>query len=185
MGVKFIAACLTAAQAQACAAGGIPVMPPQGYARAWGEITPGCVTDFSLHCFNTETLRLFESLGVKRATLHPELNLAQIRDIEKTINTEVILYGRLPLMKLGAPQQNGQLTDRKQVKFPLIGNTLYNAVPLFMADKLKEVTKTGITHGRLLFTTETAEEVRAVINAYKRGKPPEIPFTRGKFFSRV
>ncbi|MCL2203972.1 MAG: hypothetical protein FWB88_08535 [Defluviitaleaceae bacterium] len=194
MPITFIATCLTAAQGGICAEAGIPVMPcrPSGgasrpfYARSLGEITPGCVTDFSVHCFNSATLAVLAGLGVARATLHPELNLAQIRDMKKPIPTEAILYGKLPLMKLGNPLTSGKspeatLTDRKNAQFFLHGDTVYNSVPLFMADKLQHVEKSGLTHGRLIFTTETAEEAKAVIKAYLHRKPLRIPFTRGKF----
>jgi len=138
-----------------------------------------------VHCFNSVALSALKNLGVGRVTLHPELNLAQIRDIEKPIDTEIVIYGKLPLMKLGNPQVSGVVTDRKGAKFFVKGDILYNSVPIFMADKLKEVEKSGITHGRLIFTTETAEEVRLIIKAYMYRKPLKIEFTRGKFYSSV
>jgi len=183
MPVKFIATCLTSAQCQACASLGIEVM--QGYTKWIGEIEPGCVTDFSLHCFNSATLAILKGLGVKRATLHPELNLAQIRDIKKCIDTEVIIYGKLPLMKIGNPEIGGNITDRTGTSFFIQGDKLYNSVPVFMADKLKDVEKSGITHGRLIFTTENAEEVRTIIRANMYRKALKIEFTRGKYYSKV
>jgi hypothetical protein len=54
-----------------------------------------------------------------------------------------------------------------------------------MADKLTEAEKSGITHGRLIFTTESAEDVREIIKAYKHQKALKIAFTRGKFYSKV
>jgi putative protease len=122
---------------------------------------------------------------VRRATLHPELNLAQIRDIKKCIETEIIIYGKIPLMQMGNPKFDGVLTDRKNAKFFVHGGTLYNSVPVFMADKLGEIEKTGITHCRLIFTTETADDVCEIINAHTRREMLKIDFTRGKFFSKV
>ncbi|MCL2190323.1 MAG: hypothetical protein FWC16_14975 [Defluviitaleaceae bacterium] len=185
MGVNYIAACLSDVQIQVCKQAGIPVMPKGAYAASLGEITQGCVTDYSVHCFNSDALLTLANLGVTRATLHPELNLAQIRDIKKPIETEIILYGKLPLMKLGVPLRNGALTDRKNTQFYMHGDTLYNTVPIFMADKMRDAEKAGITHGRLIFTDETEAQVREVLHAYKRYKALNIPFTRGKFYSRV
>ena len=182
MPIKFVATCLTPDQKRVCKDFGIE-MPT--YAASYGEISPGCVTDFSVHCFNSVALNTLENLGVQRATLHPELNLAQIRDIKKPIDTEIVIYGKIPLMKLGNPQVSGVISDRKGVKFFAKGDTLYNSVPIFVADKLKEIEKLGITYGRLIFTTETAEEVRAIIKAYMYRKPLKIDFTRGKFWSSV
>jgi len=183
MPVKFIATCLTEAQQQACASLGIEVI--KAYVCSYGEIEPDCVTDFSVHCFNSETLEVLKNLGVQRATLHPELNLAQIRDLEKCIDTEVVIYGKIPLMKIGNPIIQAAITDRKGVSFFVNGDKLYNSVPIFMADKLNEVEKSGITHGRLIFTTENADEVRKIIKANMYRKMLKIEFTRGKFYSRV
>lgn len=183
MPIKFVAACLTPEQARACADFGIEAM--EKYARSHGEIEPGCATDFSVHCFNSVTLEILRDLGVRRATLHPELNLAQIRDIKKYIDTEAVIYGRLPLMKLGCPIAPGALTDRRGARFFIHKDMVYNSVPVFMADKLGEVEKSGVTHGRFIFTTETAGEARAVLKAYQRREMMKIEFTRGKYYSRV
>jgi len=183
MPIKFVAEFQTREQEQACAGMGIEIA--QGYARSYGEIKTGCVTDFSVHCFNSETLCVLKNLGVERATLHPELNLAQIRDIKKCINTEIIIYGRIPLMRIGNPQIEGALTDRKGAEFFIRGENLFNCVPIFMADKLDEAEKSGITHGRLFFTTETPHEVQKIIKAYMYRKKLKIEFTRGKFYSKV
>jgi len=183
MPIKFTATCLTLPQEQACASLGIDTS--QKYAGSYGEITPGCVTDFSVHCFNSATLEILKNMGVNRATLHPELNLAQIRDIKKTIDTEIVIYGKLPLMIIGNPIDSGYITDRKGTAFFVQRDKLYNSVPIFMADKLNEIEKTGITHGRLIFTTETPDEVRQAIKAYMYRKPLKIEFTRGKFYSKV
>ena len=183
MPIKFIATFLTAAQEQACK--GLGIETAQMYVRSHGDIEPGCVTDFSVHCFNSATLEVLKNLGVQRATLHPELNLAQIRDIKKCIDTEAVIYGKMPLMKLGNPIPGGTITDRTGARFFVHGDTIYNSVPIFMADKLKEVEKAGLTHGRFIFTTETSEEVTAIIKAYMYGKTLKIDFTRGKFYSKV
>ena len=183
MPIKFVATCLQPEQKLACEGLGTEVM--QGYARSHGEIKPGCVTDFSVHCFNSTTLGAFKNLGVQRATLHPELNLAQIRDMEKCLPVEAIIYGKLPLMELGNPIEGGTITDRTGARFFVHGDILYNSVPIFMADKLKEVEKAGITHGRLIFTTESAEEVRQIIKANMYRKMLKIDFTRGKYYSKV
>lgn len=183
MPIRFIATCLTSQQAQACASLGVEVV--ENYARSLGEIEPDCVTDFSVHCFNSASLTVLKSLGVQRATLHPELNLAQIRDIKKCIDTEVIIYGKIPLMRIGNPAINGIITDRTGTSFFIQGDKLYNSVPIFMADKLKEVEKSGITHGRLIFTTENAEDVRTIIKANMYRKTLKIVYTRGKYYSKV
>ncbi|MCL2047295.1 MAG: U32 family peptidase [Defluviitaleaceae bacterium] len=189
MSIKFVATCLTHKQKITCQ--NMDIETPQNYARSYSEIAAGCVTDFSVHCFNSAALLALKELGVSRATLHPELNLAQIRDIKKCIPTEVVIYGKIPMMYLGNPLKaikpprhtnslfSGIITDRKGAKFYVNNGIVYNSVPIFAADKLNQIEKTGITHGRFIFTTESDEEVRAVVGAYMAQKPLKIPFTRG------
>ena len=190
MAIKFIATCLNNEQQKACTSLGIE-LTTNCYAKSYGEITHGCITDFSVHCFNSKALEVFKNLGVERATLHPELNLAQIRDINKCIDTEVVIYGKIPMMVIGSLQQEfsskNNIVDRTGASFFINGNVLYNSVPIFMADKLAEIDKTGITHGRLIFTTENYDDVRAVIkaNMYRKRLKPDIEFTRGKYYSKV
>ena len=204
MGIKLVATCLTLEQAEVCDSMGIENI--RTYARSYGEIRPGCVTDFSVHCFNSDALDVLKTLGVSRATLHPELNLAQMRDIKKSIHTEAVVYGRLPLMVMKHPPTltsksktssasgvniggkslgTAEITDRTNTRFFFHGDCLYNSVPVFMADKLAEVQKAGIICGRLMFTAETANETREIIMAYLNRKAITIQFTRGKFYSRV
>ena len=183
MPVKFVATCLTAGQMDSCQSLGVDIIG--NYARSYGEIVPGCVTDFTVHCFNSAALTVLRDLGVKRATLHPELNLAQIRDIKKCIDTELVVYGKIPLMKLGNPAINGTVTDRTGTKFFIKDDNLYNSVPVFMADKMNDIEKSGVTHARFIFTTEAANEVNTVIKAYMHKKALDIEFTRGKFYKTV
>jgi len=190
--IKFVASCLTPEQSAACESLGVKIV--RNYACSYGEIKPGCVTDFSIHCFNSASLDVLKNLGVRRATLHPELNFAQIRDIKKCIDTEAIIYGKIPLMKIKNPPVTppsrtnnfgGIITDRTGAKFFLHGNQMYNSVPVFLADKPDDIKKSGISHGRFIFTTESADDVFAVIKAYLHHKSLKINFTRGKFYSKV
>ena len=177
--IKLIATCITKEQQQVCERMGIEVM--QNYACSYGEIVPGCVTDYSVHCFNSASLDVLSSLGVKRATLHPELKLAQIRDIKKCIETEVVIYGKLTLMKLGNPIKNGALIDRMDKIFYVHEGMLYNSVPIFMADRLYEIEKSGVTTGRMMFTTENAAQTSGIIESYKNRVMMKMDFTRGKY----
>ena len=80
----------------------------------WGDRRPGrhpgqCPTgggaglhpwrgDYGLGVFNGQTLKELKRLGFRSATLSFELKLAQIRDLSKGLDTELVVYGRLPLM---------------------------------------------------------------------------------------
>ena len=54
--------------------------------------------DFGLNVFNSFTEEVLQQAGLVSATASFELRVAQIRDLAKSIDTEMIVYGRLPCM---------------------------------------------------------------------------------------
>ncbi|MFR4414289.1 MAG: hypothetical protein ACLT4C_02905 [Butyricicoccus sp.] len=54
--------------------------------------------DFGLNAYNSKTLSALAEMGVSRQTLSFEARLAQIRDMRGPLETDLIVYGRLPLM---------------------------------------------------------------------------------------
>ena len=159
-------------------------------------------SDFGLGVFNSQTLKELRRLGFLSATASFELHLAQIRDLSKAIPTELIAYGRLPLMiteNCIVHNHSGQhtcgnvnqLTDRKGERFPVVKaygcrNEILNAKKLFLADKQADWAKLGIWAARLQFTTENATECVRVLERYQgRGtfEPNEI--TRGLYYRAV
>ena len=144
--------------------------------------------DFRLNVTNSETLSFLLSLGFADVLLSPELTIPQVRDL--TGNADAIVYGRVPLMTLEkcagkevgscAACQRGEnvLTDRRGEKFPVLQlyphrSIVLNSRPTYMADKRRELSAAGITGGHFIFTTETANEVKEILNAYKNGTPPK------------
>lgn len=72
----------------------------------------------------------------------------------------------------------GSLTDRRGTVFPLYGmpdctNILYNSVPVYMADRMREVQSAGVSVMHFIFTDESRDRCRKIIEAYKNGTPPE------------
>ncbi|MFI3252998.1 MAG: U32 family peptidase [Eubacteriales bacterium] len=123
-----------------------------------------------------------------------ELNLAQIRDLDKKIPLELLVYGNLPLMtsknsmiwgKSGKTSENQTLTDRKNISFPVEQDQsgrwhLYNALPLYLGDK--DLSDLGLWAGRLSFTKESPEDCAVICRTVKEGKPFEKPMTRGLYY---
>ena len=54
--------------------------------------------DFGLNAFNSYTLGVLKDAGFLSATASFELRIAQIKAMHKPLDTELIVYGRLPLM---------------------------------------------------------------------------------------
>jgi putative protease len=158
--------------------------------------------DFGLNIFNSQSLRVARDLGLISATLSFEMRLEQIRDISKCIDTEIITYGRLPLMitencviknSMGvcACDNFSGILDRQGASFPVIRafgcrNVILNSKKLFMADKRRDVSVVGLWAERLLFTTENANECLSVIRRYM-GLGDYAPggFTRGLYYKGV
>ena len=130
--------------------------------------------DFGLNAFNSYTLRVLQDAGFISATASFELRLAQIKAMAKPVDTELIIYGRLPLMvsdqciiRQSAGRCNcqtpGQLSDRMGSVFPVVKefgcrNVIYNAHKLYLADKRDDLYALGLWGLRMLFTTESPRE---------------------------
>lgn len=159
--------------------------------------------DFRLNIFNSLTANAFDSL--KCVTLSPELNLHEISDIvnhTENVETEIIGYGRIPLMimrncpikAMGKCQKNSDiysLRDRKNMEFPIICQKgcraiLLNSKPVFTADIIEEITNTNVNAIRLDFTVESPQECKDIVNKYTRALAGDVitpmeenTFTRG------
>ena len=182
------------------------------YGGTWGsvqlsrELGFSIRGDFGLGLFNSRSLQELAGLGLSAATASFELNFSQIRDLKKPLPTELIAYGRLPLMLseacLGAGQgdckacpdkgicQPTALTDRKGVTFPVVPTfgrrwEMLNGKTLYLADK--DLSGLGVSALRLLFTTETAADCADILRRYQDGSPPPegLDFTRGLYLRKL
>lgn len=166
------------------------------FAKSHGMSVRG---DFGLNVYNSETLYALNLLGLKSTTISFEMPLTEIRSIVKTIDTELITYGRLPLMytencivrnctEACTCDSFSGLTGKQGAVFPVIAdfgcrNVLLSSKKLFMADKYKKYSSLGIWAQRLSFTTENAIECVAVTRRYKgEGRYAPPGYTRGMYF---
>jgi len=152
--------------------------------------------DIGLNVFNSSTINYLNKIGLDSITLSPELNFSQIARINEKSNgiNEVIVYGYLPLMitrycpmsvvkgckddkncnscslanGYGLKDRLGKTfyTERKQGS-----STIYNSVPLFVLEELKEIFSKGISMARLDFTIEkdNIREIQAIHYDYSKG----------------
>ena len=158
--------------------------------------------DFGLEIYNAQALKEYKRLGLQSATLSFELKLAQIRDLSKGLDTELVVYGRLPLMiteNCIIHNHSGRhtcanvnlLTDRKGERFPVVKapgcrNEILNSKKLFLADKAGDWQRLGLWAGRLMFTTENARECVQVLERYLgRGSYQPNDYTRGLYYRGV
>ena len=159
--------------------------------------------DFGLGLVNSLTAGELARLGFRSATVSFESKLAQIRDLRKPLDTELMVYGRLPLMltencilqnrgkgcHCGKEEQS--IRDRKGEDFPVepawgCRSEIFNAKVLWLADKGADWQSAGAAYARLAFLRESAAACARVFRAYRTGEG-EAPtgFTRGLYYRGV
>lgn len=158
--------------------------------------------DHMLYSYNRFAIQMWRQQGVVSDTIPVELNAKEIRQRE-TKNSEMILYGRLPMMvsaqcikrttkKCDKKPEVLTLKDRKGNIFPVKNhcvycyNTIYNSKPLSLSDISLE--KMELFAVRLIFTLEGPKETEKIVKDFAdivcRGKKPEQiikDFTRGHY----
>ncbi|MHB1314055.1 MAG: peptidase U32 family protein [Christensenellales bacterium] len=165
-----------------------------GLAKKLGYIIQG---GYGLNVMNTVALLEYEKLGMEDITLSFELNLAKSRRLGGGISRGILAYGHLPLMKMrncpargekgcGACQGRPVLTDRRNIRFPLLCfekkyAVLLNSLPLYMADKDLQ----GMDFITLYFTIESKQTCREIIESYAKKRPPAGDRTNGLYFREL
>jgi putative protease len=152
--------------------------------------------EYSMNVCNAYGVDVCQEQGFSALVLSPELKFSQMAFAKTpSIPCGVFVYGRLPLMLTrNCPvkaagkscrecRQNGSLTDRKGVTFPVICQNgcaeLLNSVPTYLGDQTDSIP--GHLFHWFHFTDETQEEVCAVLQQYRDGQPSEKPITRGLY----
>ena len=126
------------------------------------------------------------ALGISYFILSAELDLPKARDV----GGAVTVYGRIPLMitercftkEVASCAECGsaQLVDRMGKRFPLVREFEHRTLVLnseitYMADRKRDVADNGLSE-HFIFTTESKEQVRRVIEAFKSGAPIQTVF---------
>ena len=145
--------------------------------------------DFGLNIYNSGSMNVLRNLELLSATVSFEMTMPQIRDLSKAVDSEIIVYGRLPLMvvehclirnrtgecscHLGATK----LVDKTGAEFPIIKDgdncrsVLLNGKKLSWLDRQDDLTKLGVWAARIYFTTEHPRDVNRILNDYLEPQP--------------
>lgn len=141
----------------------------------------------------------YRALGLQGLLVHPETPLAAMRLIAPGVPTAALCYGHIPLMLTRAcPLKNvrdcancpraGALRDRKGRDFAVRCSapggagvrTVYNPVPLYMGDRLRELpADTAVA----AFTLETPARCARVLELLLAQQPFDGEFTRGLYYT--
>ena len=147
--------------------------------------------DFGLNIYNSRSMEVCKQLELESVLLSFEMTLPQIRDVSKCVDTELLVYGRMPLMVTencimknstgqcicGQGQQ--KLVDRTGAEFPIIHDgrscrsVLLNGKKLSLLDRQEDLHRLGLWSLRLYFTTENPREVDRVLRDFVNGAPFE------------
>lgn len=152
------------------------------FIKEWGNENWQMVSDSNLYTYSNEAAEYFYHLGMMQDTIPVELNRKEILRRENS-RSEMIIYGRLPLMitaqcihknTLGCMHQHKvlDLKDRYSVHFPVKNfcsecyNVIYNSLPVCLFKEDVTVKKIAPAALRLSFTTETEEETEQILTIY-------------------
>ena len=141
--------------------------------------------DFGLNLYNSRAMLMAQKLGLTSVTASFEMTLPQLRDLSKPLPTEMIVYGRLPLMLTEnclMKNRSGvctchagtaKLTDRIGEEFRVVKDgdscrsVLLNGKKLYLLDKMEQLRDLGHWALRLAFTTENLSQIDGVLSAYQ------------------
>ena len=141
----------------------------------------------------------YTELGLRGLLLHPETSLTAMREVAPGVPTAALCYGHIPLMLTRAcPLRNvrncaqcpggGALRDRKGRDFTVTCSapggagvrTVYNPVPLYMGDRLREL---PVDVAVAAFTTESPARTAQILEGILAGRAFDSEFTRGLYYN--
>ena len=139
--------------------------------------------DFGLNLYNSVSMQMARDLELQSALVSFEMTLPQVRDLSKAVPTELLGYGRMPLMvtenclirgrsgECACHLGTTRLVDKTGADFPVIRDgdscrsVLLNGKKLNWLDRKNDLNKLGIWAIRLYFTTENPKEVDYVLSS--------------------
>ncbi len=157
---------------------------------------------FRLNIFNSYALEFYKEQGLESAELSPEMNLNQLKTLNKSIPSQILVYGRLPLMITeNCVIKNGDkcpcsevsyIIDRMGMRFPVIRdgkscrNVILNCKKTFLGFDMDKIESTAVSLLRLYFTDEDIAECVRVCDSFFKdtGYRPD-DFTKGHFAKGV
>lgn len=165
------------------------------------------IGNYTLNVFNNNTMEEYRKLGLSRITLSRELNQELIKEMlaNANLNTEMIVYGNLPLMAssycfLGKTnkcypncgtncKKNNKyyLKDRLGFNFRVVPNSIETVTLICNSKTLSISTKDlPVNFVRLDILNESINEINeAVDKAYNREKLEGLQYTNGNLYREV
>jgi putative protease len=143
------------------------------------------IADWQLNIFNSITANFFQSLGLKRITLSPELSFNQMKELSEytELELEILTHGWLEVMVAEhclvdeecekCSTTSYLLEDQKRYLFPIevdvfCRSHIYNSKELCLLRYLRQTQEAGINFYRLTLERYSPVEVQKIVRVYKR-----------------
>lgn len=154
---------------------------------------------YALNITNSVALSEYAKLGICDSVVSFELSLNKISRLKSDIPIGIISYGHLPLMRFrSCPLRNekgcsscrgfGTITDRMGKVFdvncnecPHMYSTMYNHLPLYIADKNIDC----IDFTMMYFTKESKSQIEKITDLYIKKSPCDFERTNGLYFRNL
>lgn len=164
------------------------------------------VADFSMYTTNTMAMNFWHTYGCKRVTASIEQNFEEIQTLffkekdrkEMGLETEFLLYGRIPLMVsaqciasygknrdcVKQPEKRVFINEKNDRFYAMnfcrfCYNILYSGKELDLFDKINEILQVPFQVLRCSFTDETKQETIAVLNRVKQKNNDNVLLKQG------
>ena len=155
-----------------------------GFCKEHKILDENLILDHNMYTYTNFSKQAFLECGIKRDTAPLELNAGELSHRDNK-NSELILYGYLPLMVSAQcvhknmegcdrKRQLSYLKDRYGKEFPVKNNCrecyniIYNSSPLSLLHQKKEILPMEFLGYRLNFTIEKEKEVARILDLYEQ-----------------
>lgn len=162
------------------------------------------VGNYSLNVFNNHTIIELKNIGINTITLSPELSENDFNYFTKDFISELIVYGKIPIMNINyCPLSKSNkclntckhycmnnkkyyLIDRLGFKFEIISDFGDCITTIYNSKTLSIIPPKDVTFLRLDFIYENIDEINSIVDFVKNGKKLEgSEYTNGNWFRDV
>ena len=162
------------------------------------------IGNYSLNVFNDFTAMELNQLGINTITLSPELNQNDYNNFSNFVNSELIVYGNIPIMNINycplsknnkcfkgckhycMKNTNYYLIDRLGFKFEIIPDSIDCITTIYNSKTLSIMPPETKSSFRLDFIHENVREMNSIIESVKNRKKIEgQDFTNGNWFRNI
>ena len=148
------------------------------------------VANHSLNVFNLETINSLKELGFDTITLSPELNKNELKFLadNSSLSTELMVYGRLPLMSTGycflgksnrcyptcnmpCKESSYHLRDRLGYNFKIVPDNMQTITTIYNSKILSiDYSDINIDYAKISILDEDIDTINEIISSVKSNK---------------